>query len=360
MLGRSPLYAETATAAVRIGSLKGNPVVRFSTVLFLALLPLSVLPAAAGGRTDGAPEADTFLWQVSRGGRPAGYLIGTVHVGKKGSTLSGNFQAALKDSRRLVLETEALDESYLLAHPIDALRLIRLTLSDRPLKDTLGQARLDKIRAQLKGSAAENLAGAVTPESRLAPQQLLANLGYAFLPGSEYGAEYGVDMLLLAEARRQGKPVHGLEFDEPLVYLNSIGVETAARAIDAMLADAAQSRKSVVRLIALHSQNRAREMWRVMKSSDERSLKGLPKQDQAALKDLFDNKLLKQRNQNWLPKLDGYLSRPGGTTVAVGAAHLFGRHGLIVQLRQRGYTVKPLASVHPKPVRQPEKAKQAA
>lgn len=46
---------------------------------FLALL---MLLAAASGFARGAPEAETFLWQLSQPGRPVSYLLGTLHVGK--------------------------------------------------------------------------------------------------------------------------------------------------------------------------------------------------------------------------------------------------------------------------------------
>ena len=42
-----------------------------------------------------------------------------------------------------------------------------------------------------------------------------------------------------------------------------------------------------------------------------------------------------------MPKLEKLLSERANT-VAVGAAHLFGEHGLIALLRQQGYTVEPI------------------
>ncbi|NJL15103.1 MAG: TraB/GumN family protein [Microscillaceae bacterium] len=53
--------------------------------------------------------------------------------------------------------------------------------------------------------------------------------------------------------------------------------------------------------------------------------------------------LLIDRNQQWMPKLDEWLRQPTSLFIAVGAGHLPGSYGLIAQLRQKGYVLKPLA-----------------
>lgn len=67
---------------------------------FLALL---MLLAAASGFARGAPEAETFLWQLSQPGRPVSYLLGTLHVGKTGARLPAHYQRALEQSAQLVV-----------------------------------------------------------------------------------------------------------------------------------------------------------------------------------------------------------------------------------------------------------------
>ena len=51
-------------------------------------------------------------------------------------------------------------------------------------------------------------------------------------------------------------------------------------------------------------------------------------------------RLLVERNRNWIPKLEALFSRPGHAFVVVGAAHLVGPDGIVAMLRARGYTVE--------------------
>jgi hypothetical protein len=50
-------------------------------------------------------------------------------------------------------------------------------------------------------------------------------------------------------------------------------------------------------------------------------------------------RLLVERNQNWLPKVEALFARPRPAFVVVGAAHLVGPDGLIAMLRAKGVRV---------------------
>ena len=56
----------------------------------------------------------------------------------------------------------------------------------------------------------------------------------------------------------------------------------------------------------------------------------------------FGDRLLGQRNQRWIPKLEGYMKSGQTYFVVVGAAHLGGSDGLIALLRARNYKVEQL------------------
>ena len=50
-------------------------------------------------------------------------------------------------------------------------------------------------------------------------------------------------------------------------------------------------------------------------------------------------RLLSERNQNWMPHVERCLTDNAGCFVVVGAAHLVGQDGLPVLLRKKGYKV---------------------
>jgi uncharacterized protein len=51
-------------------------------------------------------------------------------------------------------------------------------------------------------------------------------------------------------------------------------------------------------------------------------------------------RLLVERNRNWLPKLEALFARRGHAFVVVGAAHLVGPDGLLAMLKAKGYSVE--------------------
>ncbi|PYR32174.1 MAG: TraB/GumN family protein, partial [Acidobacteria bacterium] len=51
-------------------------------------------------------------------------------------------------------------------------------------------------------------------------------------------------------------------------------------------------------------------------------------------------RLLVERNRNWLPKLEALFTRRGHAFVVVGAAHLVGPEGLLAMLKAKGYSVE--------------------
>ncbi len=53
-------------------------------------------------------------------------------------------------------------------------------------------------------------------------------------------------------------------------------------------------------------------------------------------------RLIDVRNQNWLPKIDGYLRSGKTYFVVVGAGHMGGPDGLLAMLRARGYKIEQI------------------
>jgi uncharacterized protein YbaP (TraB family) len=72
-----------------------------------------------------------------------------------------------------------------------------------------------------------------------------------------------------------------------------------------------------------------------------------PRVERLVLQDLRSEprvyqRMLVDRNRDWLPKLEALFARRGRAFVVVGAAHLIGPDGLLAMLRARGYTVEQM------------------
>ena len=91
-----------------------------------------MLCISAFGFAKGAPEADTFLWKISKQGRPDSWLLGTVHVGKVGSSLPAAYRETLNRAAQLVVESNA-DELEQPQHAADAAKMVQLMADTRTL-----------------------------------------------------------------------------------------------------------------------------------------------------------------------------------------------------------------------------------
>jgi uncharacterized protein YbaP (TraB family) len=56
----------------------------------------------------------------------------------------------------------------------------------------------------------------------------------------------------------------------------------------------------------------------------------------------IQEKLLEQRNRNWLPQIEKFIDSGEDTLVVVGAAHLVGKNGVVELLKGRGYKVEQM------------------
>jgi uncharacterized protein YbaP (TraB family) len=54
----------------------------------------------------------------------------------------------------------------------------------------------------------------------------------------------------------------------------------------------------------------------------------------------IEDRLLLQRNKDWLDKIETMLGEPENIFIVVGAGHLVGPEGVVALLKQKGYKVR--------------------
>ncbi|WP_165087874.1 TraB/GumN family protein [Neisseria yangbaofengii] len=294
---------------------------------FCLLLWLLAAPALCKG----TPEADTFLYEISKPGRPVSYLLGTIHVGKLNATLPADYRRALNRVSQLVVES---DESGMTA--ADTLKMMLMMADNRPLKQSLGNARMRRLQNMLAGG--QEPAG-FSSDSRIKPWAFWLLTQSTFNPKG-YSYEYGIDNLLIQRAKKLNKPVIALEGAEQLSYFAHLPEDVIIRSFDALEKHHKAFLNDIITLEDDYRRQRAEKTWSEI-ANPAHQLRFLPRKDHPLWHELMYGKLLTQRNQIWLPKLIEILPHKP-TLIAVGGAHLFGEQGLIVRLRQTGYQVKPV------------------
>ena len=142
--------------------------------------------------------------------------------------------------------------------------------------------------------------------------------------------ELGLDKHFYDRAQADGKPVQGLETaDYQISRFDEMSMDQQDRMLAESLKDLDTETASVHQLA---------DAW---KAGDASTVERIVLQDLKS-DPLMYQRLLVERNRNWLPKVEALFSRRGRAFVVVGAAHLVGGDGLLSMLRSRGYTIEQM------------------
>ena len=278
-----------------------------------------------------------FVWKVTAQNQTQSYLIGTLHVGAVNTPLPAKYQQALSQSRLLVVESQ--DEDW---EGVDGaaykIALNTMMLSQKSLGEHWGSDRIQKIN-QLLRQKNSPLAGVLSEQSPFAPWMAYMLLVTDYSMGA-YTLENGVDVLLQKQAQLALQPIVSLEQLEAIAMFQRIPNDVLIRAVDAHLQNHEQEQAQQLQLIEAYYQGNSEWVMNKVLNQKE-STQYLPEQDRVFWQRFLFDDLLQKRNEAWIGKIERHFKQQP-TTVAVGAAHLFGEHGLIALLRARGFQVEPV------------------
>ncbi|MBI5442621.1 MAG: TraB/GumN family protein [Deltaproteobacteria bacterium] len=262
------------------------------------------------------------LWRIGSAVNSV-YLVGSIHALPPGVyPLEEAFQRPFEESSALVLEC---DLAELAARPVQEALRQRTVLEGTGLSRRLApgvRLRLEKVlrEAGIDPSVVEHQK----------PWAVALFLGQLKIRRAGFWMEEGVDRHFFERAKKSGKAVVGLESPAaPLGIFDSLTeAEQESLLTEALneLASGEQDLKTIY------------DAWR---SGDAGALASALQEPLAREPGLF-RKLLTDRNEQWLPRIEGFLKETKTYFVVVGAAHLVGDHGLLEALRRKGYTVEQL------------------
>jgi uncharacterized protein YbaP (TraB family) len=287
-------------------------------VLRISVAAIALLLVAA------AAQAKSFAWKVT--GRNGGivYLIGSVHL------LSNDFyplqpalEAAYKDVDLLVEEVDMAE----LTDPSSQIALLgRAMLPSSSSLDKVISA--DTYAMLVKRAAA--LGVPIEPFKLLKPWMVALTLVQVEWQQAGFDPQLGLDKHFYDQAKADGKTTQGLETAEyQISRLDGMTMEQQEHLLAESLKEADSEKANMKKLV---------EAWR---TGDAPAVEKIVLADLKAEPVLYQ-RLLVERNHNWMPKIDALFARPKRSLVVVGAAHLVGPDGLLAALRAKGYTVEQL------------------
>lgn len=282
---------------------------------FLAVLALSV----AGQKAEPATGSGLLFEITHKNLAKPSYIFGTIHAICPTDMLPmEKFAPYIDKTEELILEVD-LDDPAEIASMAKGVRLPE----GKTFKQYLTPEQYAKVDEMVKNHLGFSADMVSTVKPGLLMIMVLAS------PKAIGCATDAYDKALMREAVAKKKPVSGLETAEmQIAFLDTKPVEQQAKELYAMAVD---PQKAVADL---------RKMTEVYKLQDAEKLLAASSSQMEADK-TFVTKLLDERNAAWIAKLDEAVKvKP--TFIAVGAAHLGGKNGVLNLLKVKGYTLKAI------------------
>ena len=266
----------------------------------------------------------TLLWRISgkKITQPS-YLFGTMHVlCTRDATLSDSLKAAIAHCDEIYFEINLSD----MAGMLNSMKYMRMNDSKK-LSDLL---KPDEY-ARVKDYFAKH--SSMLPFSLLERFKPMLISGLVEEQALDCETTDGMELMIMKEAKH-GKPVNGLETAEFQAGLfDSIPYETQAKELINYIDSSDQNKQMTRQLVDLYNKQ------------DLDGIDELSRKEDGGMSGYMDL-LLYARNRKWAKNLDSLL-RKKSLLIAVGAAHLPGKGGVIDLLRKEGYTVEPVKNVVP-------------
>jgi uncharacterized protein len=289
---------------------------RSALAVSVAMAAVAVTSIAAQPRA----AARSFMWKATRQ-QGAVYLVGSVHMLTKDFyPLAAPIEAGFKDSDLLV---EEVDLAEMLAPDQQFSLLSRGMLpAGQTLDKVVSPATMALVNARVG-----TLGMPASALQQFKPWFLAMTLMAVEWEKAGFDAALGLDKHFYDRAQTEGKTVQGLETTEyQISRFDGMAMAQQDRFLAESLKDLDAEKASVQKIA---------DAW---KAGD------LPTLERLVLQDVKDDqfmyqRLLVERNRNWLPKIEALFARPGRAFVVVGAAHLVGPDGLIAMLKAKGARV---------------------
>ena len=265
--------------------------------------------------------ADAPVWKVVKGDHHV-YIGGTIHVlSKSDYPLPAPFETAYNQSAKLIFET---DTRKMQTPVFQAALMQKVVYSDgRNLKMVLNASTFQKLETHLtsRGIPITNFMkfkpGMVALTITIIELQRLGLMGT------------GVDEHFSLRAINDQKPVGQLEtVDEQLELIATLGDGQENEIIAHTLKETKKLPAMMQTMKSAWRQGHSQALENIILAPFKNDFPGVYK------------RVVINRNNAWLPKIEAMLKTKEVEFILVGALHLIGEDGVIAKLKDRGYTIQ--------------------
>ena len=296
---------------------------KFKLGLFVFFLPAFLICSSLGLQAKTAAVEQTTkssLWTVETPSNKI-YLLGSLHLLKQDAyPLAAAIEKAYADSRIIIFETDIAA----LQTPEAQAKLLELGVY--PADQNLFGDLDENTRQQLEKKMSE-IGLPVEQFSRFKPWFVALTLTTLELQRLGFNPNYGIDMYFFNKAKADGKEIGFLEPAE--FQINLLGNMAEADQSDFL----SQTLKDLEVVNEL-----AGDLVVSWKNGDADKLHELLSKSFDSYPHLH-NRLLIQRNKNWVKQIEGALRKNKNVLFVVGAGHLVGPESVVDLLKKKGYQV---------------------
>ena len=288
--------------------------------LFLALVILLSSPAVWPD-TAGHPVT---LWRAA-GQTNSVYLLGSIHLLRPGDyPLPSAIDAAYQEAEVLVMELDMDDLDSIQAQQLFASSGV--LQGGKTLRDLMGEPAYQQARA-----AADAIDIPIEMLAQSEPWLAAVTVEMMMFYRIGFNPMLGIEMQLVSQAARDGKPIEGLETAaEQTAFLDGLSLDTQRDMLLRTLEESAGLEESIDEII---------HAWRY---GDIAALESGLLQDLEKNEELSEA-LVNGRNRRWVTQISELLDDSDDYLVVVGALHLIGDKGVPELLAKAGVKIVQLS-----------------
>lgn len=301
-------------------------------LFFLTFLSINTIKAQ-----EKANWINSVFWEISGKNIKSSYVFGTHHLYSPEFIQKNPVIMERLHKVDIVVGEMALDSNQFkqMGKMMNA-----MTLKDKTLKDFLSEKEFqdtDKLMKDLMGIPLAFF----TKMKPIVIYQYITIGKYLKSENKEPSSMLGkmpesMDILFQEEGRKSKKEILGLESIEQqmAVLYDGYSLERQVEMLKEIVYDTKKQNKEEKNEV-----DEVQKLTNMYKSQDINEMEQITQKE--STKEEYDN-LLKNRNINWIPQITTIIKNKKTAFIAVGAAHLGGKFGVLNLLKKEGYTIKPL------------------
>jgi uncharacterized protein YbaP (TraB family) len=293
-------------------------------VLFVFFLPAFLIGTSSGLQAKTAVVEQTTkscLWTVDTPSNKI-YLLGSLHLLKQDAyPLATAIEKAYADSRAIIFETD------IAALQAPGMQAKLLELGVYPADQNLLEDLDENTRQQLEKKMSE-IGLPVAQFSRFKPWFVALTLTTLELQRLGFNPNCGIDMYFFNKAKADGKDIGFLEPAEfQINLLGNMAEEDQSNFLSQTLKDLEVVNQLSEDLVGSWKNGDTDKLHELL----SKSFKDYPH---------LHNRLLIQRNKNWVKEIESALRKNKNVLFIVGAGHLVGPDSVVDLIKKKGYQVK--------------------